>query len=241
MKKLKIIFTASLVINILFLLLSGILIYKKGGISYITNKITNQPSKTLFPYYYDRKDLFSQLKLSNSDIVFLGDSLTDYNEWSESFNHNSSIVNRGIAGDRIWGVYDRLDEITSGHPKKIFLMIGINDLGNGESISSIVTYYQKIIDTVKKKTPKTDLIIQSNLPVNDRKNTQALPGVKNSDIIKLNEQVKQLTDKKNVTFINLYPLFVKKGEMNPSLTTDGVHLNAKGYTIWENVIRKHVQ
>lgn len=241
MKKLKIILTISLVVNILFLLLSGILIYKKGGVSYVVNKLSNNQPKTLFPYYYDRKDLFSHLKVSNKDIVFLGDSLTDYNEWSEAFNHNPNIINRGIAGDRIWGVYDRLNEITSGHPHKIFLMIGINDLGNGEGVSSTVSYYQKIIDYIKKKTPKTYLLIQSNLPVNDRKNAQALPNVKNSDIVQLNRKVQQLADTKNVTFVNLYPLFVKSGQMNSSLTTDGVHLNAKGYRIWENAIRKYVQ
>lgn len=241
----KVLVVLSLILNLIFVSCFIFIIGKKGGISYVSAKIKNtiskdSQSKKLFPYYYDRKDLFSHLKIKNNDIVFLGDSLTDYNEWAEAFS-NPSIKNRGIAGDRIWGVYDRLDEITVGQPKKIFIMIGINDIGALESNNSIIDYYDKIIKNIERNSPDTKIFVESLLPVNSKKNIEALPKVKNSEIIDLNKKINTLAKKENINFVNLYPLFEKNGEMNSSLTTDGVHLNSEGYKIWENAISKYIQ
>ncbi|MFT8930010.1 MAG: GDSL-type esterase/lipase family protein [Sporolactobacillus sp.] len=243
MKKLKIFLIISIVLNLIFIA-GGINVLKnKGGMNYITQKINKlmgkkQPDK-FFPYYYDRKDLFSHLKIDNKSIVFLGDSLSDYNEWSEAFN-NPNIKNRGIGGDRTAGVLGRLSEVTKGQPKKVFLLIGINDLANKESIQEISSNYEKIINTIKSESPKTQLYVQSILPVNEKKNT-ALPDVTNGDIVNLNNSIKSIAKTDLVTFINLYPLFEKDGQMNPSLTTDGVHLKSHGYIIWEKAIRKYVE
>lgn len=244
MKKIKTVLAISLILNFILILGATSLIVEKGGISYVYKKVSNitnknNKSRELFPYYYDRKDLFAQLKTNNKDIVFLGDSLTDYNEWSEAFN-NSNVLNRGIGGDRIWSLYDRLNEITEGKPNKIFIMVGINDLGAEENINSIIDYYDKIISNIQKSSPNTKLFIQSVLPVNTKKNVSALPKVKNNDVVKLNNQLKALTYKKNVTFINLYSLFVKNGELDSNLTTDGVHLKSNGYKIWETTINQYV-
>ena len=57
-------------------------------------------------------------------VVFMGNSITDGCEWAELFN-NRHVKNRGISGDRSGWLLDRLDPIVGGHPKKLFLMIGV--------------------------------------------------------------------------------------------------------------------
>jgi lysophospholipase L1-like esterase len=35
--------------------------------------------------------------------------------------------NQGISGDITFGVLQRLDEVTEGHPAKVFILIGLSD------------------------------------------------------------------------------------------------------------------
>ncbi|HRN58259.1 MAG TPA: sialate O-acetylesterase, partial [Agriterribacter sp.] len=67
------------------------------------------------------------LPQTKNDILFVGNSITDGNEWNELFD-NSKMKNRGISGDISAGVIHRIDEIANRKPGKVFLMIGVNDL-----------------------------------------------------------------------------------------------------------------
>ena len=107
------------------------------------------------------------------------------------------IKNRGIQGDRTDGVLKRLPEVVSSSPRKIFLMIGYNDLSEGIKIETIVLNYEKILQTIKSKSPSTQIYIQSVLPVNY--NFYEGP-VENRDVVALNSQLKQLSRKFNVEF-----------------------------------------
>src|SRR5687768_11746755 len=60
-------------------------------------------------------------------IVFLGNSITAGTDWSELLQMEN-VRNRGISSDITFGVIERLDEVTSGNPKKVFVLIGINDI-----------------------------------------------------------------------------------------------------------------
>ena len=66
-------------------------------------------------YNRQRRSLFEVLPVYSSDIVFLGNSITDGCEWAELFN-NRHVKNRGISGDRSGWLLDRLDPIVGGHP-----------------------------------------------------------------------------------------------------------------------------
>ncbi len=72
-------------------------------------------------YYARRVTLFEQLPVYSSDIIMLGNSLTDGAEWNELFD-NCHVKNRGIVGDIIPGFFERLEPILKGQPRKIFIM-----------------------------------------------------------------------------------------------------------------------
>ena len=76
-----------------------------------------------------QKDSWAASKLKSADIVFLGDSITHEGSWEEYFLECQT-VNRGINGDTVQGVIDRLPDVLALEPKKLFLMIGVNDLNN---------------------------------------------------------------------------------------------------------------
>lgn len=122
---------------------------------------------SLFPtYYWQRVTLFKTLPKSNKDIIFLGNSITDGGEWGELFN-DIHIKNRGISGDITAGVINRLDDVVSGKPSKIFLLIGTNDLSRKITTDSVVKNILIIADYVRQQSPSTSLYVQSILPVNN--------------------------------------------------------------------------
>ena len=107
-------------------------------------------------YYYQRKSLFAELPVTSEDIVFFGNSLTNGGRWHEMFN-NPNIKNRGIVGDIVQGLYDRADLILKGHPKKIFLLIGTNDISHHVGADSIARALDKLITRIKTESPTTQL------------------------------------------------------------------------------------
>ena len=120
-------------------------------------------------FYYQRATLFEALPTSKSDIIFLGNSITNGGEWAELLG-NPHAKNRGISGDTTQGVLDRLSTITKGKPSKIFLLIGTNDLSRGKSVDEVAKNVEKIVERVKRESPATKLYVQSVFPVNPKFN-----------------------------------------------------------------------
>ena len=58
-------------------------------------------------YYVRRATHFDDLPVYRRDIIMLGNSLTDGAEWNELFN-NPHVKNRGIIGDIVQGLYERM-------------------------------------------------------------------------------------------------------------------------------------
>ncbi len=234
---------ASLILNIIFCACAGYFIYKRGGISYVTTRIsmvtgTGMVRNTDTPYYNDKKSLFEILPKTNRSIIFIGDSITDGCEWSELLQ-NPNIKNRGIGSDTTYGVLKRLDNIIQSEPEKVFLMIGINDLGRGESVSEITSNYDKILERLTKNVPNSEVFVQSVLPISKQKlNTQ----ISNEKVRSLNKEIKQLSQKYNLIYIDLYSLMISEDDQLISgLTNDGIHLNGSGYEIWRNAIQQYIK
>lgn len=193
-------------------------------------------NKAVRAYYYHKKEHFETLPDMDNEIIFLGNSITDNCEWAELFQ-NPNIKNRGIGGDDTDGILERLSEVTNSNPSKIFIMIGTNDLAYGKSVEHVVSNYYKIIDSIQLWSPKTDIYIQSVLPVEDAIHTTR----KNSNILKINKELENLASIKKVTYIDLFSVFVNEiGKLNLDYSIDGLHINGKGYLIWKETIQDYV-
>lgn len=192
-------------------------------------------------FYYQRATLFEKLPVTSSDIVFLGNSITNGAEWGELFR-NPHVKNRGISGDIAEGVYDRLGAITQGKPKKIFLLIGINDVARGTSADTIVKRIGKIVRRIKEETPRTKIYIQSLLPVNDQFGKFGGHTSRGNVVLEVNRQLVKLAKDEVVTYIDLYSHFKNKDneKLNPEYTNDGLHLLGNGYMLWKKIVEKYI-
>ena len=184
-------------------------------------------------FYYQRTSLFEKLPSSTNDIILLGNSITNGGEWSELFG-NTNVKNRGISGDICMGVYDRLDAITAKQPAKIFLLIGINDIGRGTAPDSVVMGIDRIIEKIQSQLPKTSIYLQSILPVNESFGMFDGHTKHWKEIKPLNTKLEALAKTKNIGYIDLYSEFVEPGtdKLNPLYTNDGLHLLGEGYMKW---------
>ena len=191
-------------------------------------------------YYYQRASHFAELPITSEDIVFFGNSLTNGGRWHEMFQ-NPNIKNRGIVGDIIQGLYDRADMILKGQPKKIFLLIGANDISHHVGADSIAKALDKLIGKIKSECPNTELYMQSMLPINnDFKRYKNLFGEENTFFVG-NVLYEQVARKHNVTWVNLFPWFANnEAKLRKELTSDGLHLKENGYKIWRDEVAKYV-
>lgn len=183
-------------------------------------------------YYTEKLSKFKSDPISEQDFVFLGNSITAGANWATLLDLPMA-KNRGISGDITFGVLDRLSEIIEANPRKIFILIGINDISKGIPDSLILRNYKRMISRIQKGS-KSKIYFNTLLPVN-------YPGDKQRDrnehITALNKEIRKLKSKR-VTIIDLYPHFIDaENRLRGNLSSDGLHLNAIGYQEWANLLK----
>lgn len=169
--------------------------------------------------------------------ILLGDSLTQGFP-IDLLLPNRSWLNQGIAGDKSIDLLRRLRILKGIKPDTIFLMIGINDLLYGESEKNILSNYCQIIRHLQISHPTTRIVVQSLLPHASTeanwKERDRLLTVSNQRILHLNQTLEAITYAAHVDYLDLYSLFTNKhGNLSMNLSTDGLHLNYKGYQVWQ--------
>lgn len=200
------------------------------------NKAAVENTSLAANWHNTRASLFRSLPVPEEKcVIMLGDSITEGGLWSELFPE-FSVYNRGISGDRIEDILDRLDEVKAKSPCKIFLQIGRNDMGNRENID-VAQYwplYEKLIKEIKKALPSTDLYVQSVFPVGrqveycDQFNTAAG---------QINNLLEAGAERYGYFYIDVASRLADgEGYLNPEYSYDGVHLLSDGYFRWATVL-----
>jgi lysophospholipase L1-like esterase len=198
---------------------------------------TNTPWDSTYrpPIYAGKVGQFKSFPKSTSDIIFLGNSIMTYTDWNELLGLKTA-KNRGIPGDMTFGVLERLQDVIDGHPAKIFILIGINDINRGAPEDVIISNYKKMITRIKTGSPSTKIYFHTLLPVNDT--FTSLIG-KTHHIVNVNTKLKALTAKEHITLIDLYPSFLGADDkLDPKYTFDGLHMNDLGYFKWAEILKK---
>ena len=191
-------------------------------------------------YYLQRLSLFDMMPVQKGDVVFIGNSITDGVEWSELFN-DLHIKNRGISGDISSGILHRWQQIVAAKPKKVFLMIGTNDLARGARADSVVKNILLAADYLKQESSSTQLYIQSILPVTDFYQKFTGHTSKVAQILETNNKLKSAATAHQYTYIDLHAAFINAdGKMNERYTNDGLHLVGEGYMLWKHLVFSYV-
>ena len=217
----KIILLLSLIINICF---AGYLLIKKYQSS--QHVVVVKPA-----YYLNRQTIFDILPITKNDIVFAGDSHTQFFEVHEFFPAYQ-IKNRGIFDDVSSGLLDRMKQVTSGQPKKIFIEIGFNDIGD-ISADSVNKNIKAIIEFIKHQSPSSLIYINSIFP-SGRDIYKPLVPV-------FNNKIKNLCMQYHIPYIDVYAKLSTGGLLDKRYDCgDGVHLNGQGYLVWSACLKPYL-
>ncbi|MEM6752895.1 MAG: SGNH/GDSL hydrolase family protein [Cyanobacteria bacterium P01_C01_bin.38] len=173
--------------------------------------------------------------------VMAGDSLSLWFP-SELLPDDKTWLNQGISGEKTAGLLERLNLFDKTTPESIFVMIGINDLIAGVNDKTILENQRQILNYLRKKHPKAQIVVQSILPHQGEEATwegkEKLLAIPNSRIRNLNQQLRTIAAEESVKYLNLYPLFAdKQGNLKSNFTTDGLHLNPNGYLVWSSALQ----
>lgn len=177
--------------------------------------------------------------------VLAGDSLSLWFP-PELLPQERSWLNQGISGETTAGLLNRLDLFDETQPEIIFVMIGINDLIRGVKDETILANQRQIIHYLRRVHPQAQIVVQSILPHGGEKLTwegrDRLLAIPNNRIREINRQLEAIARKEGASYLNLFPLFVDgNGNLQPNLSTDGLHLSQEGYLVWRSALQVFTQ
>ncbi|MBD1391507.1 GDSL-type esterase/lipase family protein [Mucilaginibacter glaciei] len=205
-------------------------------------KPTNQNLFDTIPFIpdhtTDRLAQFAKQPVTQGGIIFLGNSITEMGNWAKLLN-DTTVLNRGIGGDITFGVLKRLDDITNRHPKKVFILLGINDIGKDIPDSVIAYNYARIVKQIHANSSATKIFVQSILPVNSAHTNFPQHYDKGEHIPRVNKMLEANAKALDYTYINIASLFLDANKrLADQYTIEGLHLKPAAYEVWVAYLKK---
>lgn len=188
-------------------------------------------AKADLPFRNHRYDGFKVNAVASHHTVFIGNSITNMHEWREAFGADN-ILNRGVSGGVTDEMLENFEAVISGKPKKIFFMMGTNDLGTTgmNTAARVAQRVRLMLKRCKQESPSTTVYVQSILPSAKR----------NLDLQRqTNDSLRKICKEMNVTYIDLWDDLISVSQNNTH-SLDNLHLLASGYRIWCKKIAPYV-
>ncbi len=176
--------------------------------------------------YQHRLTLFETLQ-SRPTVVMLGDSITQWGEWSELIG--PQVANRGIGGDTSAGLLARLDTSVPASATTVVIMIGLNDLKAPDWTP--LQSFNNVLGVVHELKGRR-VILQSVLKTSDSRF--------NGKVQELNRELMKVCDSvghEDCQWLDLNPVIAPGGILTGDLTADGRHLSGKGYGLWAAALK----
>src|ERR1700759_4919998 len=181
----------------------------------LAQSVTNQNVFDTIPFIPEhtpqRLALFAKEPIVPGRTIFLGNSITEMGDWKKVLN-DSTVINRGIGGDITYGVLKRLKDITDRNPSKVFILLGINDIGKDIPDAVIADNYMKIVKEIHSKCPGTKIYVQSVLPVNSTLPRFPQHYDKEEHVLSVNKLLQANAKVGDYTFVDIFHLFLEANQ-----------------------------
>lgn len=189
-----------------------------------------------------------------SDAVFIGDSrIEGFRLYSGVTTDATFLDHTGLTvyevnegkkvirrGDKKVSVLDALSEGTYG---KVYIALGINELGYFDPEGFAETYSQ-VVDAIRECQPSARIYIQSLLPVNTEKcSANDIPYyITNEGIANYNAALETRFADQDVSLLGVPDgLTDENGEVLREYSADGVHFQKDGYVLWLDYLSAHTE
>jgi lysophospholipase L1-like esterase len=172
-------------------------------------------------------------------ILFVGSS--SFTKWTDVQNYFPSyrIINRGFGGSVLTDVIRYADDIIFPYqPRQIVIYCGENDLASSDTVTAqmVVDRFKTLFGMIRNKLGNVAVLFISLKPSPSR--SRLFP-----KMIAVNAAIKSFLKKnKKTAFADVYSKMLDdSGEpMKDIFLEDNLHMNAKGYAIWQKVIAPYL-
>ena len=222
----------------------------------ITNFVFYEPTPTDSRYYEDAGKValtteypYAKENISYfDDAAFLGDSRTlgisDYagldaaDFYCDSGMTIFKILEEEVTYQKTGSKVLMPEVLQNKKYGKIYIMLGMNELGYGNTEMYLEQYRQVLIQ-IREWQPEAIIYIMANLHVSEEKNNMETE-FNNMNINSKNAASAELANGTDVFYLDVNPVFTdEEGYLNAELTFDGVHLYAKHYDVWREFLLEH--
>jgi len=193
------------------------------------------------PFWNDIQNFKKQDSVSfppKNAILLIGSS--SFTKWTDVQDYfpGYTIVNRGFGGSTLLDEIRYVNDIVFPYqPKQIIIYCGENDLASCDSVTATMVFerFKQLFQMIRDKS-EAPLAYISMKPSPSRRHLfpKMLEG---------NQLIKDfLATQKNAVFINVQQKMLNTlGEPFPEIfLSDSLHMNAKGYTIWQKEIQPYL-
>lgn len=178
------------------------------------------------------------------DALFIGDSRTvglrDYTDLAEhaDFYCETSLTIYKVLEESFKGKGTILEALSKKNYGKIYLMVGINELGRGTT-EDFMAKYTEVVDTLHELCPDAKIMIQGIMHVSEKKsNSDAI--FNNSNINARNNAIATLADNVHFFYIDMNEAVCdENGNLNAEYTHDQIHLLGMYNDLWKQFLLEH--
>lgn len=182
------------------------------------------------------------------DAVFLGDSRTEGFRLYSGLKTGTYLYAVGATVEsvftkKVWPAEGEekvplLDALAGTECGKVYLMLGINELGWSKK-ETFHDQYAKVIDRIREDHPEAEIVLQTILPVSAKQDAKG-SYVNNRRIGVYNQVIRTLAEEKDCALVDVAEALTgEDGCLPGDLNFDGVHLNPAGCRIWLDYLRTH--
>lgn len=194
------------------------------------------------PFWNDIQHFKKQDSVSSppkNAILFIGSS--SFTNWKDVQDYfpGYTIINRGFGGSTLSDQIGYADEIVFPyHPKQVVIYCGENDLASSDTVTAamVLGRFKELFQMIREKFEDIPIAFISMKPSPSRRHLF-------SKMREGNQLIKDfLVSQKNAAFIDVHqPMLNEAGEPIPEIfSDDSLHMNAKGYAIWQQIMKPYL-
>ncbi len=131
-----------------------------------------------------------------------------------------------------------LDLLVSKQFRKIYLSVGINELGIPDTLKFYESY-KAAIAVIRQLQPDALIYIQGIMHVSESR-SKSDKVFNNRIVVQRNKAIATLANGHDIFYLDMNPdVCDENGNLLPELTSDGIHLKASGYEKWHEFLLHH--